>query len=176
MVSEYTNKFHTLCAKLSIKDSKRHLILKYRSGLHRYIRTEMDFLDISSLGSTYQYVVKIKEKFRQKNKRDSQPMNPLQNQGKGSPNPQNTAKGNDNQSPPQAKKGDGKTKKDTGKWCEFHKITWHNTDECHSKQSLEAEIKSSELDLDSDSEPNATIAYNGRKNIDANPTATVSTT
>ena len=37
MVSEYANKFHTLCTKLSIKDSERHLILKYRSGLHRYI-------------------------------------------------------------------------------------------------------------------------------------------
>ena len=49
--------------KLSIKDFERHLILKYRSGLHRYIRTEMDFLNISSLGSTYWYAVKIEEKF-----------------------------------------------------------------------------------------------------------------
>ena len=67
-MSEYTKNFHTLCTKLGIKDSKRHLILKYRSGLHRYIRTEMDFLGISSLGDSYQYVVKIEEKFRQKNK------------------------------------------------------------------------------------------------------------
>ena len=36
MVSEYTNKSHTLRTKLSIKDSERHLILKYHSGLHRY--------------------------------------------------------------------------------------------------------------------------------------------
>ena len=60
-VSEYTNKFHTLCTKLRIKDSERHLILKYRSGLHWYIRNKMDFLDISSLGSTYRYAIKIKE-------------------------------------------------------------------------------------------------------------------
>ena len=59
MVSEYTNNFHTLRTKLGIKDSERHLIMKYRSGLHRYIRTEMDFLDISSLGSAYRYAVKI---------------------------------------------------------------------------------------------------------------------
>ena len=134
------------------------MILKYRSGLHRYIRTEMDFLDISSLGSAYRYAVKIEEKFRQKNKRDSGPAHPPQKQGKGNPGPQNTAKENDNQSPPQAKKGDQKTKKDTGKWCEFHKSRWHNTDECRSKQSLVVEIKSSESDLDSDSEPNATAA------------------
>ena len=36
-------------------------------------------------------------------------------------------------------------------------------------------IKSSELDLDSDSEPNATAAHNGRQIIDADPTTTVAT-
>ena len=125
MVSEYTKNFHTLCTKLGIKDSKRHLILKCRSGLHQYIQNEMDFLDISSLGSAYRYAIKIKEKFRQKNKQDSGPANPPQKQGKGNPGPQNTVKENNNRSPPQTKKGDGKTKKDTGKWCEFHKISWH---------------------------------------------------
>ena len=71
----------------------------------------MDFLEISSLGSAYRYAVKIEEKFRQKNKRDSGPANPPQKQGKGNPGPQNTTKENDNQSLPQAKKGDRKTKK-----------------------------------------------------------------
>ena len=42
IVSEYTNNFHTLRTKLGIKDYERHLILKYRSGLHWYIQTEMD--------------------------------------------------------------------------------------------------------------------------------------
>ena len=36
-------------------------------------------------------------------------------------------------------------------------------------------IKSSKSDLDSDSEPNATAADNGKHIIDANPTATVAT-
>ena len=62
-VSEYTNKFHTLRTKLSIKDSERHLILKYHDGLNGYIRIELYFLDISSLGSAYRYAVKIEEKF-----------------------------------------------------------------------------------------------------------------
>ena len=114
----------------------------------------MQFLDISSFGASYHYAFKIEEKFRQKNKQDSGLANPPQKQGKGNPGPQNTVKENDNQSLPQAKKGDRKTK-DTGKWCEFHKIPWHNTGECCSKQSLVAEIKSSESDPDSDSEPNA---------------------
>ena len=63
-VSEYTNKFYTLRTNMGIKDSQRNLILKYRSGLHRYIRTEMDFLDISSLGTASRYAVKIEEKFQ----------------------------------------------------------------------------------------------------------------
>ena len=67
-VLECTNNFYTLRTKMGIKDSERHLILKYCIGLHRYIRTKMEFLDISSLGSAYRYVVKIEEKFRQKNK------------------------------------------------------------------------------------------------------------
>ena len=72
-VSEYTNKFHTLRTKLGIKDSEQHLVLKYHSVLHRYIRTEMDFLEISSLGSAYRYAVKIEQKFQQKNKCDFGP-------------------------------------------------------------------------------------------------------
>jgi hypothetical protein len=53
VVLEFTNTFHTLRAKLGIKDSERHLVLKYHRSLHRYIQDEMDFLDISSLGAAY---------------------------------------------------------------------------------------------------------------------------
>jgi hypothetical protein len=45
-------------------------------------------------------------------------------------------------------------KKDMGKWCEYHKIPWHNTEECCSKQSLVAELKDSKLEVDYDSESN----------------------
>jgi hypothetical protein len=68
-VLEFTNTFHTLHTKLGIKDSERHLVLKYRGALHRYIQTEMDFLDISSLGAAYRYAVKIEQKFKHQNKR-----------------------------------------------------------------------------------------------------------
>jgi hypothetical protein len=66
-VPEYTI-FHTLCSKLGIKDSEQHLVSKYHSGLHRYIQTKMDFLDISSLGVAYRYAVKIEHKFKQRSK------------------------------------------------------------------------------------------------------------
>ena len=121
IVSEYTNNLHTLHRKLGINDSEWDLILKYCSGIHRYIWIEMDFLNISSLGSSYRYAIKIEEKFQQKNKWDSGLAHPLQMQGKENPGPQNTGQGKDNQSPLQAKKGNGKTK-EIGKWCEFHKI------------------------------------------------------
>jgi hypothetical protein len=55
---------------MGIKDSERNLVLKYHGALHRYIQTEMNFLDISSLGSTYQYVVKIEQNFKHQNKQD----------------------------------------------------------------------------------------------------------
>jgi hypothetical protein len=51
----------------------------------------------------------------------------------------------------QHKKGNEKKKKEKGKCCEYHKIPWHNTEECLSKQSLMAKLKDSELDVDSDS-------------------------
>ena len=57
----------------------------------------------------------------------------------------------DNPSKPHMKKGNGKVKKDIGKWCELHKSPWHNTDYCRAKQSLVAKMKSSELDPDFDS-------------------------
>jgi hypothetical protein len=63
-VLEFTNTFNTLRTKLGIRDSKRHLVLKYCGGLHRYIQIEMKFSDISSLGASYRYVVKIEQKFK----------------------------------------------------------------------------------------------------------------
>jgi hypothetical protein len=74
----------------------------------------MDFLDISSFGVAYRYVVKIEKKFRHQNKREF-----------GSPNQKQPKYEKDdpdkqlpkNQSKPQEKKGHRKTKKDTRKWC-----------------------------------------------------------
>ena len=63
---------------MGIKDFERHLVLKYRRALHIYIQTEMDFLDISSLGAAYQYAVKIKQKFKHQNKREFGSTNPQQ--------------------------------------------------------------------------------------------------
>jgi hypothetical protein len=149
-VPEFTNTFHTLRTKLGIKDSKQHLVLKYRGALHRYIQTEMDFLDISSLDVAYRYAVKIEQKFKHQNKRDFGSANPQQPKyDKDIPNKQSP----ENQSKPHEKKGHGKTKKDTKKWCDFHKSPWHNTDECLSKQSLVAEIK------DKESNPNSEFDY-----------------
>jgi len=129
-VPEFTNIFHTLRTKLGIKDSERHLFLKYCGALHKYIQTEMDFLDISSLGAAYRYAVKIEQKFRHQNKREFGSANPQQPKyEKDGPNKQSP----ENQSKPKEKKGNGKTKKDTGKWCDFHKSPWHNTDEYRSK-------------------------------------------
>jgi hypothetical protein len=168
-VLEFTNTFHTLRTKLGIKDSERHLVLKYRGALHRYIQTEMDFLDISSLGAAYRYVVKIEQKFKHQNKREFGSANPQQPKyDKDNPNKQSL----ENQSKTQEKKGHGKTKKDTGKWCDFHKIPWHNTDECRSKQSLVAEIKDKELNPDSESDSENT---DKGQIIDADPTFIVAT-
>jgi hypothetical protein len=130
----------------------------------------MDFLEISSLGVAYRYAVKIEQKFKHQNKREFGSANPQQPKfDKDSPNKQSP----ENPSKPQEKKGHGKTKKDTRKWCDFHKIPWHNTDECRSKQSLVAEIKDKEPNPDSESDSENT----GKGQIiDADPTAIVATT
>jgi hypothetical protein len=138
----------------------------------------MEFLDISSLGVAYRYAIKIEQKLKQKT-RQFGPGNPSQQKpGKGGPNPQNKGQSKDgqyqdNHSKPQAKKDTGKTKKDIGKWCDFHKIPWHNIVDCRSKQSLVAEVKASESDVgyDSESEPER-----GRWIIDIEPSATIATT
>jgi hypothetical protein len=106
----------------------------------------MDFLDISSLDATYQYVFKIEQKCKHQNKRDFGSANPQQAKyDKYSPNKKSLK----NQSKPHENKGHGKMK-DTGKWCDFLKIPWHNTNKCHSKQSLVAEIKDKEPNHDSE--------------------------
>ena len=62
--------------------------------------------------------------------------------------------------------------KETGKWCDFHKIPWHNIDECRSKQSLVVEIKDKETSPDS--EPDYENTGKG-KIIDADSSAIVVT-
>ena len=153
-MTEFTNLFHTVRTKLDIKDMKQHLILKYCSCLHKYIEEEIEFLNISSLGTTYRYSVKVEQKFKQK-KRDFGSVN--QKQRKGVPKPQNKRKsqgGAAQDNPPklQTKNSAANPKKDTGKWCEFHKSSIHNTSECRAKQSLVDELKVSESDVCSDSE------------------------
>jgi len=81
-VPEFSNIFHTLPTKLGIKDLKQHLVLKYHGFLHRYIQDEIEFLNISSLGMAYRYVVNIEQKFKQK-KQDFGYAN--LKQGKGTP-------------------------------------------------------------------------------------------
>ena len=78
------NLFHTLRTKLGIKYLEKHLVLKYHSFLHRYIQEEMEFHDISLLGTAYRYIAKIEQKFKQK-KQDFGSTN--QKQGKGAPKP-----------------------------------------------------------------------------------------
>ena len=55
---------------MGIRDSKWHMVLKYHGRVHKHIQTEMEFLDISSLGAAYRYAIKIKQKLMQRNRRD----------------------------------------------------------------------------------------------------------
>ena len=83
-VHELTNLFHTLHTKLGIKYSKRHLVLKYHIYLKRYIKEEIKFFNITSLGTVYRYTTNIEKKFKQK-KRDFGSAN--LKLGKGAPEP-----------------------------------------------------------------------------------------
>jgi hypothetical protein len=86
-VPEFKNIFHTLHTKLGIKYSEPHLVLKYRGALHGYIHTEMEFLDISSLGATYRYAVKIEQNLKQKTRQFWHGNTSQQKPGRGCPNP-----------------------------------------------------------------------------------------
>jgi hypothetical protein len=130
----------------------------------------MDFLNISSLGDVYRYVVKIEQKYKHQNKWEFGSANLQQPKyGKDRPNQQPS----DNQSKTRENKGKEKMKNDTGKWCDFHKIPWHNTDECRSKQSLVSEVKDKDLNLDSESDPKN---IENKQIVDADPTSIVATT
>jgi hypothetical protein len=73
---------------MGIKYSEPHMVLNYRNALHRYIQTEMEFLDISSLGAAYRYAIKIEQKLKQKTRQFGPGKNSKKNPRKGGPNPQ----------------------------------------------------------------------------------------
>jgi hypothetical protein len=101
---------------------------------------------------------------------------------KGAPNLQNKGKSQGmvvqyNFPNMQARNNTAKPKKDTGKWCEFHKSSTQNTSECQAKQSLMAEMR----DFDSDVCSNTKLEPKkgndrGKKIINADSNATISTT
>lgn len=91
----------------------------------------MEFLEISLLGATYRYIANIKKKLKKK-KRDFGAVN--LKQGKGTPKLQNIEQSqgrvtDDNPLKPQENKKTMKTKKEKGKWREFHKSPTQNTNE-----------------------------------------------
>ena len=94
---EFTNIFHTLCTKLDIRDFEQNLVLEYHGCLHKYIETEMEFLNISSLGAAYRYVVKIEQTIKKRNTCDFGSVNALpQKVGKVIPNIENKGLSKDN--------------------------------------------------------------------------------
>ena len=97
VVSKFTNVFHTLRSKLGIKDFDQNLSLKYCGFMQKYLQKEMVFLDISSLGAAYWYVVKIEKKFKQRNKKSFGYANASQQKmGRGSLNTQTKWPSKDN--------------------------------------------------------------------------------
>jgi hypothetical protein len=139
----------------------------------------MDFLDMYSLGVAYRYAAKIEQKFKQK-KRDFGSAN--QKHGKGTPKPQKKGPSQggvsqDNLPKPHANNNTMKPKKDTRKWCEFHKSSTRNTSECRAKQSLVAELKAYKSDACSDSESEPDKGNDrGKQIIDVEPNTIVATT
>jgi hypothetical protein len=101
------------------------MVLKYRGGLHRYIQAEMEFLDICPWVRPIDMSSKSSRSLNKR--RDNLGLGtPHSKKRKGQPQPteQRTEKiwtTSGQPAKPQAKKDTGKTKKDTGKWCDFHK-------------------------------------------------------
>ena len=114
---------------------RKHRVLKYKSGLHRYIQTKMDFLNIEILSSAFKYASKIEEKFKQRGRRE----NPMNKKWKGEGNKKmgkQIAKEPSPNSPAKKTWGVKKIGQESSMWCEVHKSPSHNTKDCRIIKNL----------------------------------------
>ena len=152
-------------------DSLRNLILMedFKDNVPRNVRTHIDDLDITEVQAAarraddYSITHRFQPNPTQKEGFSSK------NGGKQKPGNQPSNKGNGKWQGHEGSRADYKTGQDkpkSGKWCELHRSTTHNTDDCHTAKMQKAQSKPVSVASHRPTTPNSKDRNQGAKSKD----------
>ena len=148
----YTYEFYRFVARLGVQEEDELLVLKYVNILSSYIQQEMEFLTVSMLTDAFHYANKLEAKQKGKIRLTNKPT--CQTFNKKSPADSDKFKNPSQQTPPKPdhqkknfykdKRGHSK-QNPTGKSCDYHSSSWHDTSECKARKTFLEKLSTFDL-------------------------------
>ena len=151
-VQSYTDELYRLMARFGVQEEEKLFVLKYINGLSLYIQQEMEFMAVSMLADAFHYASKLEAKQKGKACFATKPIGqtsnkkpPTDSDKSRQPSQMNMPKHNHGNMNFYKYKRDHSKQPPTGKCCDYHNSSWHDTFECKYRKIFLAKLSISDF-------------------------------